>query len=198
MKMEKFEKLNSKSFIGNKRLMIAAAIAIISLLLLSGLGMALSAHAEANNENRHVHGTFTTQRSYVSTNVVSGLTVINYNVVSTVYDDTGAQVGRSQNLNTLAIDSTGTGRATGFGTDWGTVGDSSPGLYSAIITFTITTTTSPAQITGNFVIVNGSGQGGLTGICGSETFTGTVDLSTGAGSFTYDLTAQFGGSCNSN
>ena len=193
-------KSGKSTFTGNRRLLYStAAVSIVSILLLAGLGLTL-AHAETNGGVRHVHeeGTFTTRRSYVNGPPFpsnTGLTIIDYNVVTVASNDAGTQTGTANNLNTLAIDSTGMGRATGYGTNWGTVGDSAPGLYSLITTFTIDVTKTPAAVTGNFVIVPGSGQGGLAGICGTETFTGTVNLATGAGSFTYDLEAQFGGTC---
>jgi hypothetical protein len=199
-------KFNKNSIIGNRRVLVtASAVVVVSILLLAGFGFILSAHADTNNESRHAQatGTFTTQRSYINgppfptIAAPYGLTIVDYNVVSTSYDNKGAVTGKANAINTLAIDSSGMGRITGYGTFWGTVGDSAPGLYSFISTITIDTTVAPAPTTGNLVIVQGSGQGGLTGICGTETFTGTVNLATGAGSFTYDLEAQFGSSCHS-
>jgi len=197
-------KIGTKTFMGNRRLLVSATVLIASILLLAGFGLIMAAHAETSDsaKNAHVEGTFTTQRSYINAPFPTipspyALTLIDYNTVSASYSN-GVLVGKADNLNSLAVDSTGMGRATGTGTFWGTVGGSSPGLYSFIDTFTIDTTTpTAAPVNGNLVIVQGSGLGGLAGICGIETFQGTVDLATGAGSFTFDLAAQFGSSCHS-
>jgi len=189
---------------GNRGLLVTATVVIMSVLLLASFGMIMSAYGDTSHGDRQVQvsGVLDTQRSYFNGPpfpVIAApysVTVIDYNVLSVQYDGSGNHVGNGNTLTTLAVDTTGIGRASGTGTFWGTVGDSKPGFYTFIDTFTIDTTQTPAPVTGNLVIVQGSGMGGLVGICGTETFQGAVNLATGAGVFTYNLEAQFGNSCS--
>jgi hypothetical protein len=196
--------------------MMGAAVILVGLLVGGGavyIGQAFAAVQGGNSSHNKVVGTFNTDRSYlppcspsgagcpiVSQSGSDSLTIIDYNVVS-IISSNGVQTGRSNALTTLAIDdSTGLGYGTGTGTFWGTVGNSSPGAYSLTDTLTFDSTTTPATVSGNWVIVQGSGLNGLAGICGNATFAGTVDLTTGLGTFTFTLTYGYahGGSAQCN
>jgi hypothetical protein len=193
---------------------MAAAVVLVGLLVGGGavyIGQAF-ASGGYGQPPRYVTGTFTTQRSYLPPCTTAGadcptigapysVTIVDYNVESLVYSD-GVQTGSANDLATLAVASNGIGYLTGENTFWGTVGNSATGAYSSTVTDTInldvSTYPTSVPISGNWVITQGSGMGGLAGICGSATFAGTVNLDTGAGSFTYTLTYGYtspGGQC---
>ncbi|MFQ6095405.1 MAG: hypothetical protein ACE5NN_04615 [Candidatus Bathyarchaeia archaeon] len=89
---------------------------------------------------------------------------------------------------------------TAIGSFWGTVGESDVGTFSSI--FTVYTDLSafyagegPITWEGKIVVIEGTGMGGLEGICGGGTITGEYPPTFLT---TYDLEFRFGKACNGN
>ena len=190
----------ASSGIGQRPFLRIALVGTVTfVLLLAATGLLVSPGQAKEDGKVHVTGSvsFRTVLPRVYINSISGLTISDLNVLG---DYTGTIVGKTESLNTAATDATThLLRATGYGTFWGTVGDSAPGVFSFTVTYTLDTTTPTAEhFNGIIVFVNGSGMGGLEDICGSFTSTGIFDATTAITiTATYDGTVQLGGSCNS-
>ena len=84
------------------------------------------------------------------------------------------------------------GFQTNPGTFWGTLAGSGPGSFSFIAHLVANRALPGAPIDGRFVVVEGTGIGGLEGICGGGIFT------TGSAGTDYDYTFRFGRDCKAN
>jgi plastocyanin len=134
--------------------------------------------------------------SYNLTHGGINTTVDEYNIV-VLRNETGGTSGHGEYIGfvTTSTDSdSNVRRSTMVLTYVGTVGNSQPGIFSAIATMTYTYFSANRSITvnGKVTVVQGSGQGGLTGICGEETVQGVLGPP-----FTFTDTYYFGASCSS-
>jgi len=117
---------------------------------------------------------------------------------------TGSLDGTTLSVQTVARDDVVKKKAfqTNTGSFWGTLDDSKPGSFSFIIHLVTDRPfcergkpcAGPNPISGNLVVVEGTGMDGLEGICGGGTFHMS---STGVGT-DYDFTFRFGKDCKAN
>ena len=200
--MNKFEYISkAASGIGRRpylRITIVCAISLILVLATTGL---LLSPAHANQGKKvHVTGTLASSVLYVVMDKTTG----NLHVLTRAFLDTytGGLSGTDSALQQRIENSlTSRSQTSSIGPFTGTVGDSAPGSFTWIASLTGDTSGCPCPpgtitLTGNLVVVAGSGQGGLADICGGGTVTGSGDAVNGF-TTTYDFTFQFGASCHS-
>lgn len=195
--MRILEFANKTSTVITERPFARAAIVIgigLVLLLASFTPLIASARADDNKlpETVHVTGNFlsTVQGTPTTVSTSSSLTITDRFVLSTF---TGGIVGKSVGQQTIARDNSSTpvvSYTTAYNVFWGTV-DGFSGSYSSITHYVTTTIGTTTTINGTSMVVAGSGSGGLQGICGGYTFTGTL-----GSAVTYDGTFQLGDSCH--
>jgi plastocyanin len=123
------------------------------------------------------------------------ITVVDdYNIV-VIRNETGGSSGHGELIGfvTTATD-TGSNirKSTMILTYSGTIGNSRPGVFSAIATVTYVGGYPSVVVNGRLYVIEGSGGGGLEGICGGGTFQGMLGPP-----FTFDDTYYFGASCAS-
>jgi plastocyanin len=155
----------------------------------------------ANNDSVHVTGILVayTAPFIASYNLTHGginTTVDDYNIV-VLRNETGGTSGHGEYIGFVTT-STDTGsnvrRSTMVLTYIGTVGNSQSGIFSAIgtMTYTYSSANRSIAVSGKVTVVQGSGQGGLAGICGEETVQGVLGPP-----FTFADSYYFGASCSS-
>lgn len=113
---------------------------------------------------------------------------------------TGILEGMGFGTQTITQDlNTNKAYARSLDTFTGTVGDSEPGSFSWVTTFVSDRSQAPdlIQWEGNIVIVEGSGTGGLEGICGGGTYQGSGNAIDGFIS-TSNYEFRFGDACRGN
>jgi hypothetical protein len=124
--------------------------------------------------------------------------VSDYNVVSDITETGSSGHGEIVALVVSARDTGSNIRfVTAIGTYSGTIGNSQPGIFSETFTYIFDySNPSHVVVSGTETVIQGSGQGGLKGICGGGTFQATVTSPPSPG--TFDFTFHFGASCASN
>ena len=198
--MKTIESLSKVPALVNERPRVRAAIVmgVAFILLLAMLAPTLTS-AKTSDKAIHATGTISTSVAYVvDTSVVNGQTVLTRATVDTY---SGTQSGTATGLQ-QRISNALTSETAEYSEFTGTIGESASGTFAIIITITGDTSKCPCPpgaitFSGTDVVVAGSGMGGLAGICGGGTFSGTGDPVHGF-TTTYDNTFHFGGSCNSN
>jgi hypothetical protein len=199
-KVKTIESLSKVPGLVNERPRVRAAIVMgVAFTLLLAMLAPTFASARADDKGIHATGTVSTTVAYVAgTAVVGGSTVLTRAVVS-VYSGTlsGTSTALQQRISNAL-----TSETASYAEFTGTLAGSTSGTYASIITISGNTSGCPCPpgtitFSGTEIIVAGSGMGGLKGICGGGTFSGTGDPVNGF-TTTYDLTFHFGGSCNSN
>ncbi len=193
----------------------AALILLMASLATTGQSMAAGAGAEIR-----ATGTFTTrfssnichedplkrpEPSCVPTQTVGDLVIFSRYNVSTY---TGSLVGTTVSLSTTARDDVvgkkafASTRGTFSGTlelEPGTL--SKPGsfaLLSHFVTDRSDLTVPFLPIEGRLVVVEGSGMGGLEGICGGGSFKSVLEGGLSTGVTEFDFTFRFGKDCRAN
>lgn len=113
---------------------------------------------------------------------------------------TGVLEGTAVSMQTITENTDAdTTFATATGTFTGTVGDSEPGAFSMTVTLTSDRSawragTGPITFEGKVVVIEGSGQGGLEGICGGGFFEGSGPPFVSTSNYEF----RFGDACRSN
>jgi hypothetical protein len=176
----------------------------VALILLFAMLAPTLVSARAEDNTVHVTGTFIAivvtpvVASYTVTHGSTTTSVSDYNIVSDL-TETGSN-GHGE-LISFAISARDVGSNIRFitttSTYSGTIGNSQPGTFSETLTYTIDySNPSHIVVSGSATIVQGSGQGGLKGICGGGMFQGLLTTPPTPG--TFDDTYHFGASCASN
>jgi len=201
-KMKTLEFANRTSTLIQERPYARAAIVIgIGAILLLTMLIPTLASAKADDNVVHVTGTYI---SYAAIPDVSDSTVTHgstttavrdFNLVSDITEIGSNGHGETISFVTSARDvGSNTRVATTTSTYQGTIGNSQPGVFSEILTYTVDySNPSHIVVSGRATVIQGSGQGGLAGICGGGTFQGLLG-SPG----TFDDIYRFGASCASN
>jgi hypothetical protein len=188
-----------RRILNKTRVLLLAALMGSSLLLVGINGVMAS---NGDSQNKTIHATGSTSAIIVS--VMADKTVGGYEVTtrSVLNTYTGTLSGTSNILQQLAANlATGISEGTSTGTFAGTLGDLPPGSFSTIALQTGDRSGCPCPpgvitFTTTFVVVAGTGQGGLAGICGGGTSFGSGDAVHGF-TTTYDYTFEFGDRCHS-
>jgi hypothetical protein len=180
------------------RVRVAVVMGVAFILLLAMLAPTLVS-ARADDKQIHATGTISTAVVYVAaTGVSNGYTVQTRGTADTWSGTlSGTATALQQRISNSLTASTVEDEVF-----TGTLAGSAIGTFADIITISSNTSGCPCPpgtitFSGTTVVVAGSGMGGLAGICGGGTFSGTGDPVHGFIT-TYDLNLRFGGSCNSN
>jgi len=199
-KTKTLESLSKVPALVNERPRLSVAIVTgVALILLLAMLVPTFASARADDKEIHATGTVSTSVVYVVDSVVvSGNTVLTRATVDTL---TGTLSGTATGLQ-HRISNAVSSQNIEYREFTGTMAGSKSGSYASILLIIGDTSGCPCPpgtiaFHGTEVIIAGSGIGGLEGICGRGTFSGTGDPVHGF-TTTYDNIFHFGGSCNSN
>jgi hypothetical protein len=194
------ESLSKVPALVNDRPRVRAAIVMgVAFTLLLAILAPTFAPARADDKGIHATGTIFTAVVYVAgTGVVGGNTVTTRATVDTF---SGTLSGTGTALQQRLSNSL-TSETVEYEEFTGTLAGSGTGTFADIITISGNTSGCPCPpgtitFSGTIVVVAGTGMGGLKGICGGGTFSGSGDPVHGF-TTTYDETFHFGGFCNSN
>lgn len=173
------------------RTVVIAVVA--SVLLLASLGLPLSRIFASDDNNGKVIRATGTQSVLAASPDIAQRTVGDLFIQDRINVVTwnGALSGKAVVHQTVAENTTSRETfITSYGTFFGTLGSSTPGSFSFINHVTSDRSITPIPAFTTFVAVEGTGQGGLAGICGGGTYT-NIPAST------YNFTFRFGEACNS-
>ncbi len=188
---------------------IAFVTSVALILLIAGLVTIRQSSAAGAGAEIRATGTFTTNSSPRIAEQTNFAGLASVFLLLAVNEFTGSLEGTLVSLHTRAVDNRQTIATAGLkktfatttGTFWGRLAlgsdsFSDPGSFSSIVHLVIDrSNVDIVPFEGKFVVVEGTGKGGLEGICGGGTFenVGVTGVAT-----TYDFTFRFGKDCKAN